>query len=68
VWQFHEWKKRLRGTEASRFLELRVRPAAESRQPTAALPITSPVSLSDQQIEIRLKRGRSLVMEPGFDA
>ncbi|HLG95875.1 MAG TPA: hypothetical protein VKX49_06150 [Bryobacteraceae bacterium] len=67
-WQFHEWKKRLRETQASQFLELRVRPAAESRQPAAVLPIISPISLSGQQIEIRLNRGRSLVVGPGFDA
>jgi len=59
AWQFYEWKKRLRETEASQFLEVRVRPAAESRQPAAA---------HDQAIEIRLNRGRSLVVEPGFDA
>lgn len=59
AWQFYEWKKRLRETEASRFLEVRVRPAAESRQPAAG---------HDQGIEIRLNRGRSLVVEPGFDA
>jgi hypothetical protein len=59
AWQFYEWKKRLRETEASQFLEVRVRPAAESRQPAAA---------HDRAIEIRLNRGRSLVVEPGFDA
>lgn len=59
AWQFYEWKKRLRETEASQFLEVRVRPGAESRQPAAR---------HDQGIEIRLNRGRSLVVEPGFDA
>jgi|SRR5579875_406857 len=66
-WQFHEWKKRLRETEALQFLELKARPAAESRQPAAALPIISPVSLSGQQMEIRLKRGFSFVVGPGFN-
>ena len=59
AWQFYEWKKRLRETGASQFLEVRVRPAVESRQSAAA---------HDQAIEIRLNRGRSLVVEPGFDA
>lgn len=60
AWQFYEWKKRLRETEAPQFLEVRVRPAAaESRQPTGA---------HAQGIEIRLNHGRSLVVEPGFDA
>ena len=59
AWQFYEWKKRLRETEGPQFLEVRVRPGAESRQPAAA---------HDQGIEIRLDRGRSLVVGPGFDA
>jgi len=60
VWQFHEWKKRLRETGAAQFLEVKVRPAAvESRQAAAA---------SGQAIEIRRNRGRSLVVGPGFDA
>ena len=59
AWQFYEWKKRLRETEGPQFLEVRVRPAVESRQSAAA---------HDQAIEIRLNRGRSLVVEPGFDA
>lgn len=60
AWQFYEWKKRLKETGASRFLEVRVRPAGESRQPAAGP--------SDRAIEIRLNRGRSLVVDPGFDA
>jgi hypothetical protein len=40
-------------------VEVRVRPAAESKQPAPA---------QDQVIEIRLNHGRSLVVEPGFDA
>ncbi len=59
TWHFYEWKKRLSETEASQFLEVRVRPAAESRQPAA---------VHGQGIEIRLNHGRSLVVEPGFDA
>lgn len=56
AWQFYEWKKRLKETAGSRFLEVRVRPAAEPGEPR------------DRAIEIRLNRGRSLVVEPGFDA
>ena len=59
AWQFYEWKKRLKESEASQFLEVRVRPAAESREPAAA---------HGQGIEIRLNGGRSLVVERGFDA
>lgn len=59
AWQFYEWKKRLSETEASQFLEVRVGPAAESKQPAPA---------HDQGIEIRLNHGRSLLVEPGFDA
>ncbi|HET8636545.1 MAG TPA: hypothetical protein VFL96_06825 [Acidobacteriaceae bacterium] len=58
AWQFYEWKKRLKETGGSQFLEVRVRPAAESRRRAAP---------HDQAIEIRLNRGRSLVVEPGFD-
>jgi predicted NACHT family NTPase len=59
AWQFYEWKKRLSEAEASQFLEVRIRPTAESRQSAA---------WHDQRIEIRLNHGRSLVVEPGFDA
>ncbi len=55
--QFFAWKKRLRNDGAAQFVE--VRPAVE------------PVRLStacNHAIEVRLAGGRSLVVEPGFDA
>jgi len=58
-WQFYEWKKRLREAEAKKFVEVRiaapVRPAQLAKARSSA-------------IEIRLREGRSLMVEPGFDA
>jgi hypothetical protein len=56
-WQFYEWKKRVREAEAVKFVSVEV---AATREP-------APVALS-RAIEVRLPRGRSLVVEPGFDA
>ena len=56
--QLFSWKKRFREAEASKFVEVAVKPALE------AMPVT-PVRGS--AIEVRLKGGRSLVVEPGFD-
>jgi hypothetical protein len=47
VWQFYEWKKRLREGEASQFFEVKVGLDAGSGRPAAA---------RGQAIEIRLKR------------
>jgi hypothetical protein len=58
VWQFYEWKKRLREAEAPPFVEVEVKPAAKTT-------LTEGVRAA---IEVRLKGGRSLVIEPGFDA
>jgi len=51
---FFAWKKRLRESPAARFLEVQV---------TERTPISR-----DSRIEIRLRNGRSLVVEQGFDA
>jgi len=50
---FFVWKKRLRERPAARFLEVQV---------TERSPISR-----DSRIEIRLRNGRSLVVEQGFD-
>jgi hypothetical protein len=59
VWQFYDWKKRLRGSEAATFLEVGLQPAEARRQSSAPC---------DRAIELRLSEGRSLMVEPGFDA
>jgi hypothetical protein len=56
-WQFYDWKKRVRGAEAAKFVAVEV--AAVAKQAPAA---------ADRAIEVRLPRGRSLVIEPDFDA
>ena len=56
-WQFYDWKKRIRGVEAAKFVAVEVAPASE-----AALVA------SGKAIEVHLPRGRSLVVGPGFDA
>jgi hypothetical protein len=58
--QFFAWKKRLREAEAARFvaLELASVPEAQWQRPV----------ICSQAIEVRLVRGRSLMVEPGFDA
>jgi hypothetical protein len=56
-WQFYDWKKRVRGAEAAKFVAVEV----------AAVAKQAPVA-ADRAIEVRLSRGRSIVIEPGFDA
>ena len=56
-WQFYDWKKRVRGAEAAKFVAVEV--AAVAKQAPAA---------TGRAIEVRLPRARSLVVEPGFDA
>jgi hypothetical protein len=58
AWQFYEWKKRLRRGEAGKFVEVQIAGAGEGVQPAGA---------RSRAIEIRLREGRSLVVEPGFD-
>ncbi len=56
--QMFSWKKRFRERDASKFVELAVTPAVEN---------TSTPATRGRAIEVRLKGGRSLVVEPGFD-
>jgi hypothetical protein len=59
AWQFYEWKKRLREFEAAKFVEVQVAVPAKPVRPAGA---------PSSGIEIRLREGRSLVVEPGFEA
>jgi hypothetical protein len=59
AWQFYEWKKRLRDSESAKFVEVRVAAPAGPVQPTRA---------RSNAIEIRLQKGRSLMVDAGFDA
>jgi transposase-like protein len=57
--QFYDWKKRFRAGEAAQFVEVKVKESSEQRK---AAPERSPA------IMVRLNKGRSLLVEPGFDA
>jgi transposase-like protein len=59
--QLFAWKKRLREAEKAKFVEVQVTPHEEPHHPG-----TTPER--GRTIEIRLIRGCSLVVEPGFDA
>jgi predicted type IV restriction endonuclease len=61
VWQFYEWKKRLRKPDAAAFVAIAFSKAKTPAQQTAH---TTRIS----GIEIRHRRGWSLIVEPGFDA
>jgi len=56
--QMFSWKKRFREAETEKFVEVSVKPVMEA----AAAPATR-----GSAIEVRLKGGRSLVVEPGFN-
>jgi hypothetical protein len=56
---FYDWKKRLREGEAAQFVEVKVREPCKQASP-------GPEHVA--AIEIRLNKGRSLLVEPGFDA
>jgi transposase-like protein len=56
---FYDWKKRLRESELKKFVEVKVI-RAEERAQSSALP--------GKPIEVRLNNGRSLIVEPEFDA
>ena len=58
-WQFYEWKKRLRESETVKFVEVKAVATREPKGTTAARSLA---------IELRLRQGRSLMVEPGFDA
>ena len=57
--QFYDWKKRIHEGEAAKFVEVKVKASSEQRTPA---PERYPA------IEIRLNKGRSILVEPGFDA
>ena len=57
--QMFSWKKRFREMTAARFVEVEVKPQRET---------TPAVAGRGSPIEIRLGGGRSLVVEPGFNA
>jgi transposase-like protein len=57
--QMFSWKRRLREAEAPRFVEVAVNAAPETAAARGA---------GSSAIEVRLSRGRSLMVEPGFDA
>src|ERR1700675_2304774 len=57
--QMFAWKKRFREAAAAKFVEVAVKPRLET---TAAVPARV------SAIEVRLTGGRSLVVEPGFNA
>jgi hypothetical protein len=57
IWQFYEWKKRLRPTEAAPFIAVEV--ASTEAASTQPAPMSG--------IELRHRRGWS-VIEPDFDA
>jgi hypothetical protein len=58
VWQFYEWKKRLRQPEPAAFITVEV----------SAAEAASPCAVQMSGIELRHRRGWSLIVEPGFDA
>ncbi len=57
--QFYDWKKRVREAETAKFVEVKVKESSEQRKPA---PERYPA------IEILLNKGRSLLVEFGFDA
>jgi hypothetical protein len=59
VWQFYEWKKRVRDCKPEQFVEVRVAARPEPEQPAQR---------QRSSIEIRLSSGRSLVVGAEFDA
>jgi hypothetical protein len=56
---FYDWKKRIREGEAAKFVEVKLKEPSEQRKSS---PERYPA------IEIRLSKGRSILVEPGFDA
>jgi|ERR1700740_3510125 hypothetical protein len=51
-WKFYDWKKRLGAAQVTEFVAVQVKP-----EPPVA----------GRAIELRLGKGRSLLVEPGFD-
>ena len=61
VWQFYAWKKRLRQPGTAAFVAVEV---SRAEAPVQQGPHTVQMS----GIELRHRRGLSLMVEPGFDA
>ncbi len=61
VWQFYEWKKRLCAAEASSFVAVEF---SATETPVALLPTAL---VPSAPIEVRLSRGRSLLVGPDFE-
>lgn len=58
--QVFAWKKRFREAEKAQFVEVQIKPAERPRE--------IGIRQQAQAIEVRLCRGRSIAVEPGFDA
>src|SRR3954447_10708665 len=58
--QVFAWKKRLREAEGAQFVEVQIKPAEPPREIGVRQQIKA--------IEVRLCGGRSIAVEPGFDA
>jgi transposase-like protein len=58
--QLFAWKKRLREAEAAQFIEVEVKAPEQAGE--------AAIRQANKGIEVRLCRGRSVVVEPGFDA
>ena len=56
---FYKWKNRLEENDGAQFVEVKVVAFGEAVRPMPA---------SSRAIEVRLNKGRSLAVEPGFDA
>lgn len=65
AWQFFAWKRRLREAEASHSGESAESVARDFVEVKLAAPGVA--AAGGGAIELRLGRGRSLVVEPGFD-
>ena len=61
VWQFYEWRKRLRA-KTEPFVAVQVVPSEPAPLPTAPAPVPG------IPLEIRLRGGRSLLVGPDFEA
>ena len=59
-WQLYEWKKRFRREEEAQFLAVELK---RSEAVVEAAPL-----LPSKAIEVRLRKGYALMVEPGFDA
>jgi transposase-like protein len=60
-WQLYEWKKRLRGSEATPFIAVEISSSEAPVQPELH-------TVQASGIELHHRRGWSLIVAPGFDA